>query len=69
MDEALRTKRSVFRRAGLQAMLKGAAFVALGVVITALTFSLHLPIFIVATGPILFGTVTFFKGMKQAITG
>jgi len=69
MDEALRQKKKVFRQAGFQMMFKGAGMVVLGIIVTAFTFSLHLPVFIVATGPILFGVVNFFKGMARVITG
>ncbi|MGA3188499.1 MAG: hypothetical protein ABSF22_15445 [Bryobacteraceae bacterium] len=69
MAEALKEKKAYFRRAGFEAMIKGAGFLVLGIVITALTYSLNMPIFIVATGPILFGLISFFKGLFRAITG
>jgi hypothetical protein len=69
MDEALRTKKAAFRRAGLEMIWKGAWMIACGAAVTAFTYSLHMPIFIVATGPILFGVISLFKGLYRVAVG
>ncbi len=67
--DALRVKRSAFRKAGLQAAIVGAGYVILGIAITAFTASLHAPIFIVAFGPVIFGGLQMIKGLFRAIVG
>ena len=69
INEAQREKEATFRKAGVQAIFKGVGLVALGIIITAFTYSLNLPIFLVAFGPVIGGATMFFKGMRQAITG
>lgn len=68
-DEANRIKKAAFRKAGLQAAATGACYVAAGLIITGVTYSLELPIFLVAWGPVVFGGWQTLKGLYRAALG
>jgi len=68
VDQAARVKSAAFRQAGLKAAGRGAVFVAIGVAITAGTYSLGGSTFLVAWGPVIFGGWQMLKGLYQAAT-
>jgi hypothetical protein len=69
VEDANRMKRAAFRKAGLQLAARGALFVVIGAAVTAVTFAMKLPIFIVAWGPMLFGAINVVKGLYRAAIG
>jgi len=69
--QAGQAKRAAFRKAGLSIFLRGIGLIALGIIITAATYSLAAPggIFLVAFGPVIAGVINVFRGLGRMITG
>jgi hypothetical protein len=62
-------KRAALRRSGWLAVAKGASFVAIGIAVTAGTYTMGLPLFLIGWGPVIFGGITMFKGLSRAMLG
>jgi len=69
VDAAAKQKHAAFRKAGAKLMGKGALMIGIGIAVTAVTYAMGLPIFIVAWGPAIFGAINFFKGLFRVIAG
>ena len=71
VEQANRTKKSVFRQAGIKAFLVGIGFIVLGVVITGATYSIAKPggMFIVTIGLFLSGAINIFRGLFRIVVG
>jgi hypothetical protein len=57
------------RKAGWLAAAKGALYVGIGIAVTAGTYTMGLPMFLIGWGPVIFGGVTMFKGLSRALLG
>jgi hypothetical protein len=57
------------RERGVKEIGAGLLMILLGVLITVGTFSMHLPIFLVSWGPVVFGFVRVFRGQKLLTFG
>jgi len=66
---AHKEKRAAFRKAGVEAAVKGFGLLALGVLITAGTASMKGSFFIIAWGPMVFGGWMMLKGLFRALVG
>jgi len=55
---------SATRAVALKEINAGIVMIVLGVAITVGTFALHLPVFVVSWGPVVFGIRRVFRGMK-----
>jgi hypothetical protein len=71
VEQAYRTKKSVFRQAGVKAFFVGIAFIILGIVITAATYSIAKPggTFIVTIGLFFSGAINILRGLFRILVG
>lgn len=68
LAEAQKTKSAAFRKAHLHAAGKGALYLVIGLAITAGTYALDMPIFVVAWGPVIFGGWQMLSSLFKAAT-
>src|SRR5215468_4481754 len=71
VEHANRTKKSVFRQAGLKAFFIGIGCIILGAIVTGATYSMAKPggIFLVTTGLFLSGAINVFRGLFRIVVG
>jgi hypothetical protein len=60
---------AALRKAAWLAAAKGAAYVGVGIAVTAGTYTMGLPMFLIGWGPMIFGGITMFKGVSRAMLG
>ncbi len=71
VEQANRTKKSVFRQAGIKAFFIGIALIVLGVVVTGATYSIAKPggTYIVTIGLFICGAINTLRGLFRMVIG